>query len=122
MHMPEARTLGLSLGVLYTGLGTVELVGHRNDDIQLLLFLGGSLALGGVLVFIGTLVRERHRALGLALLTIGAALGLGPTLWTIVVPLCAVLVLVQFYRDEDAGLTVFVSPQAVETPEGPTPV
>ena len=120
--MPEARTLGLGLGALYVGLGTVELVGHRNDELEQLLYPGGSLALGGVLVIVGTLVRERHRALGLALLTIGAALGLAPTLWTVVVPLCAVLVLVQFYRDEDAGLTVFVSPQAVETPEGPTPV
>lgn len=120
--MPEARTLGLILGVLYVVLGTVELVGHRNDSARTLLFLGGSLTAGGVLVIVGTLVRESQRALGLALLTLGAAVGLAPTIWTIVVPLFVVLVLVQFYRDEDAGLTVFVSPQAVETPEGPTPV
>jgi hypothetical protein len=122
MRLPEARTLGLVLGALYLILGTVELIGHRNESAELLLLVGGSLALGGALVVAGTLARESHRALGLALLTAGAALGLAPTIRTVAVPLFAVLVLVQFYRDEDAGLTVFVSPQAAEGPEGPAAV
>jgi len=120
--MPEARTLGLGLGALYVALGTIELISHRDDTVRALLFWGGSLVGGGALVLTGALLAGRHRPLGLSLLTIGAVLGMNATVWTIVVPLFAVLVLVRSYRDEDAGLTVFVSPQAVETPEGPTPV
>lgn len=120
--MPEARTLGLSLGALYVGLGTIELVAHRGGDGSELLFWGGSLVGGGALVLVGTLMADHRRALGLALLTLGAALGMNATLWTLLIPVLAVLVLVQFYRDDDAGLTVVRSPEAVETPEGPAPV
>ena len=120
MKLPEARPLGLWLGGLYAGLGTAEVVAHRHDDPFDLLFWGGSLLGGGALVIAGTLVRDGHRSLGLTTLTLGAALGMNATLWTVLVPLFAVLVLVRFYRIEDAGLTVFRSPEAVETPKGPT--
>jgi hypothetical protein len=118
MKLPEARPLGLWLGGLYAGLGTVELVVHRDGE---LLFWGGSLVGGAALVVAGTIVRDRHRALGLTILTLGAVLGMNATLRTVLVPLFAVLVLVRFYRIEDAGPTVFRSPEAVETPKGPTP-
>jgi hypothetical protein len=115
MKLPEARPLGLALGVVYATLGTAELFAHRDDDGTSLLFLGGSLLGGAALVLLGTLVSDRHHAVGLALITVGTAVGMNATLWTLVVPLFAVLVLVQFYRDDDAGLTVFESPTAVET-------
>lgn len=115
MKLPEARPLGLALGVVYVGMGTAELFTHRDDDGSALLFWGGSLVGGGVLIIGGALVVARLRALGLTMLTVGAALGMNATLWTVLVPVLAVLVLVQFYRDDDAGLTVFRSPTAAET-------
>ena len=115
MKLPEARPLGLALGVVYTAFGTAELFAHRNEAGSDLLFWGGSLLGGAALLLLGTLVSDRHHALGLALVTAGAAVGMNATLWTVVVPAFAVLVLVQFYRDDDAGLTVFESPTAVET-------
>ena len=121
MKLPEARPLGLWLGGLYAGFGTVELVADRHEDLFDLLFSGGSLLGGAALVIVGTLVRDRHRSLGLTMLTLGAALGMNATLWTVLIPLFTVLVLVRSYRIEDAGLTVFRSPEAVETPKGPTP-
>lgn len=117
MKLPEPRPLGLTLGAIYVAMGTVELFTHRDDDGTALLFWGGSLVGGGTLVLTGTLVSERHRALGLTLLTVGAALGMNATVWTLLVPVFAVLVLVQFYRDDDAGLTVFEAPRAAETQE-----
>ena len=48
--MPEARTLGLGLGALYVGLGTVELITHRDDSALALLPWDESLVGGGALV------------------------------------------------------------------------
>lgn len=115
--MPEARSLGLSLGALYVGLGTVELITHLDDTALALLFWGGSLVGGGAMVIAGTLLAGRRRPVGLSLLTVGAVLGMNATLWTILIPLFAVLVLVRSYRNEDAGLMVSESPV-----EGPAPV
>jgi hypothetical protein len=115
--MPEARTLGLSLGALYIGMGTVELITHRSDTGDELLFWGGSLVGGGALVLAGALLADARRPLGLTLLTVGAALGMNATLWTILIPVFAVLVLVRSYRNEDEGLRVSESPV-----EGPASV
>jgi len=116
MKLPEARTLGLTLGAIYLGFGTVELYTHRDDTAGALLFWGGSLVGGGALVIAGTLLAERHHALGLSLLTVGAVAGMNATVWTLLIPVLAVLVLVRFYRTEDAGLMVSESPV-----EGPAP-
>jgi hypothetical protein len=116
MRLPEARPLAFWLGGIYVGFGIVELITHRDDTALALLFWGGSLVGGGALVLAGTFVRDRHRALGLSLLTVGAVLGMNATLWTILIPLFAVFVLVRSYRKEDAGLTVS------ESPAGPAPL
>ena len=112
--MPATRTLGLSLGALYVVLGTIELIAHRNDTVGALLFWGGSLVGGGALVLTGTLLANLHRPLGLSLLTVGAVVGMNATVWTVLIPLFAVLVLVRSYRYEDAGL--MVSQSSVEGP------
>jgi hypothetical protein len=115
MRLLEPRPLGLTLGAIYLLLGTIELYTHRDGAGLELLFWGGSLVGGGVLVLIGTQVRTHHRAAGLTVLTLGAVLGINATMWTLLLPVFAVLVLVRFYRVEDAGLMVFVSPTVPES-------
>lgn len=117
MKLPEARPLGLTLGTVYVGFGIAEVATHVEDTAFALLLWGGSLLGGGALVLVGTLLRDRHRPIGLSLLTVGTVLGLNATAWTIAIPLFAVFVLVRSYRNEDAGLMVSQS-----SVEGPTPV
>jgi hypothetical protein len=117
MQLPEARPLALWLGGIYVGLGTVELITHRDDTTNALLFWGGSLVGGGALVLAGRFILDRRRALGLSLLTVGAVLGMNATVWTILIPLFAVFVLARSYRNEDAGLIVSEAPV-----EGPAPM
>ena len=115
MRLPDARTLGLTLGSIYLVFGTIELWTHRDGSLFALLFWGGSLVGGGALVLAGTLVRDKHHAAGLTGVTLGVVLGMNATLWTVLLPLFAVVVLVRFYRVEDAGLMVFEAPRAPET-------
>jgi hypothetical protein len=117
MKVPEARPLSVTLGAVYVGFGIAEVVTHLDDTTLALLFWGGSLLGGGVMVLVGTFLRDRHRPIGLSLLTVGAVLGMNATAWTIAIPLFAVFVLVRSYRNEDAGLMVSQS-----SVEGPSPV
>jgi hypothetical protein len=114
MRLPEAKPLGMTLGMVYLALGVFELSTHRNDSDLALLFWGGSLVGGGALVLGGTFLSGSHRAGGLTMLTLGVVLGMNATLWSLVLPVFAVIVLVRFYRVEDAGLMVFEAPRAPE--------
>jgi hypothetical protein len=116
VKLPQARTLSLCLGVLYVGLGVAELITHRAGTPFELLFWGGSLVGGGLLVVAGAALRPRHRPTGLGLLTIGAVLGMNATAWTLVVPVLAILVLVLAFRDGDRGLRTSEAPS--EPPAG----
>ncbi|MEO6472958.1 MAG: hypothetical protein ABIR57_13295 [Aeromicrobium sp.] len=99
MAMPSSRSLGLSLGALFVLFGVIEVVTHRNDTAVALAFWGLSLLGGGALVLAGTLVRPTRRSLGLTLLTIGAVVATNATIWTLLVPIFAIVTVVAAYRD-----------------------
>jgi hypothetical protein len=100
VSLPSARILGLSLGVLYLAFGVVEVITHRGDTAGALAFWGISLLGGGALVLAGTLVRQSKRALGLTLLTIGAIVATNATIWTLLIPIFAIVTVVAAFRDE----------------------
>ena len=79
--------------------GLIEVITHRNDTAGALAFWGLSLLGGGALVLIGTLLRPTSRAWGLTLLTVGALAGTNATLWTLIVPVLAIITVVTAYRD-----------------------
>jgi hypothetical protein len=99
MTLPSSRTLGLSLGTLFVLFGVVEVITHRSDTAGALAFWGLSLLGGGALVLAGTLVRPTRRAWGLTLLTIGAVVATNATVWTLLVPIFAIVTVVAAYRD-----------------------
>ena len=79
--------------------GIVEVIGHRNDTAGALAFWGLSLLGGGAFVLAGTLMHPTRRAWGLILLTIGAVVATNATVWTLLVPIFAVITVVAAYRD-----------------------
>ena len=115
MTLPPSRKLGLSLGILFVLLGLVEVVTHRNDTAVALAFWGLSLLGGGALVLIGTLVRPTRRAWGLTLLTIGALVATNATVWTLIVPIFAIVTVFAAYRDR--GPEVIPATGAPRLPE-----
>jgi hypothetical protein len=99
MTLPSSRTLGLSLGTLFIIFGVVEVITHRNDTAGAIAFWGISLLGGGAFVVAGTLVRNIRRGWGLAVLTSGAVVATNATVWTLLVPIFAVVTVVAAYRD-----------------------
>lgn len=99
MAHPSSRTLGVSLAVVLLLFGVAEVVTHRDDTAWAIAFWGISLLGGGGLVLAGTLVRRTRRAVGLTLLTVGALLGANATIWTLLIPVFALVTVVAAYRD-----------------------
>ena len=64
-----------------------------------LVFWFGTLVGGGVLVLSGTLLQPSRTWPGFALLAAGCALGLLPTIWTLVVPVLLLMLVVLSLRD-----------------------
>jgi hypothetical protein len=46
------------------------------------------------------MLREQRRTVGLTILTIGAVAGLNATVWTLVIPVLAIVTLVAAYRED----------------------
>jgi hypothetical protein len=99
MTLPSARVLGFSLGALFMLFGAIEVITHRNDTAGALAFWGLSLLGGGALVLAGTNLRSSRRTLGLTLLTIGAVVASNATLWTLLMPVFALVTVVAAFRD-----------------------
>ena len=93
------RRLALLLGVTYVGFGIAELIAHLDDSAASLLFWVVSLLGGGALVLGGLLMARRSRDLGRALVTVGAAFGMVATMWTVLVPAIAVIVIALTLRE-----------------------
>lgn len=93
--------LGFSLGGIFVLFGVIEVFTHRDDTAVALAFWGLSLLGGGALVLAGTELRPSRRTVGLTLLTIGALAGTNATLWTLVIPIFAIVTLVAAYRAGD---------------------
>lgn len=88
-----ARRSAIALGVTYMLLGAAETVRLVVTGDGGFVFWFGTLVGGGALLFLGALpqpVPEGRRRLAVVL---GAALGMPATVWTLVVPVCAIAVI-----------------------------
>jgi len=85
---------GLFLGCLLLAAGVAETVRAVRSGDGGLLFWFGTLVGGGALVLVGTLLLPRRPRQGFVLTTIGAAMGLLPTSWTVIVPVMLVVLIV----------------------------
>ena len=59
---------------------------------------------GGALVLAGTLIRSTKRTMGLVLLTVGALIGSNATIWTLIVPVLALVTVIAAFRDAGGGV------------------
>ena len=79
------RALGITVGVLFLGLGVAELVTHLDEPLSLFFWLP-ALWGGGALVLVGVFRATVRPWLSDLLVIIGAFLGLLATAWTILMP------------------------------------
>jgi hypothetical protein len=100
MRTVWTRRLSLTLGVLYAVACVAETVAHRHDGLA---FWFGTLFAAAALVLVGTLRPTANPFVSRGLVALGAAVGMLPTAWTVVVPVLAVVVVV--LNVVDAGLT-----------------
>ena len=95
------RALGATIGGVFLALGVAELVTHLDEPVSLSFWLP-ALWGGGTLVLVGVFGLFGRPRLSLALMILGAFLGLLATAWTLVLPIVVfvffVLVVVQAGR------------------------
>jgi hypothetical protein len=101
--MPSAwgDRLGLAFGGLLLAFGVVELITHLGDA-GALVFWSVSLFGGGALVLGSFAVRARHPRASLAMLLVGAALGVNATIWSVLVPVLGIAAVVLIVRNRSA--------------------
>lgn len=80
------RALGATIGAVYLALGVAELVTHLDDPLSLFFWLP-ALWGGGALFLIGVFGSSTRPRLSVALMIVGALLGLLATAWTVVMPI-----------------------------------
>ena len=85
------RRLSLTLGVVYAVDCVVETVTHLDDGLA---FWFGTTFLAAVLVLLGSLRPTRNPFVSGGTVALGAAIGILPTAWTVLVPVLAVVVIV----------------------------
>lgn len=105
--MPSAwgDRLGLVFGGLLVAFGVVELITHLGDA-GALVFWTVSLFGGGALVLGSITVRARHPRASLAMLLVGATLGINATIWSLVMPALGIAAVVLIVRDRPAAPAV----------------
>jgi hypothetical protein len=91
MRVVWTRRLSMTLGVTYAALCVIESYAHRHDGLA---FWFLSLFSAAALVLVGTGRPTRNPYVGDAMVALGAAIGMLPTLWSLVVPVLAVTVIV----------------------------
>lgn len=91
MRIVWTRRLSLLLGGLYAVACVAETVAHLDGGLA---FWFGTLFVASVLVLAGTLRPTTNPFVSGCLVALGAALGMVPTAWTVVVPLLAIVVIV----------------------------
>ena len=97
------RRLGVLLGAIYLVFGLIELYTHRTESAWVLLFWGGTLLGGGALVLAGVTSPPSHRRRGLVLLTAGALLATNATMWTLLLPILAIVTVALAWGTPPAG-------------------
>ena len=90
MRVVWTYRLSMTLGLVYAGLCAVESYAHRDDGLA---FWFLTLFSAALLVLVGTLHPTRNPFVADAMVALGAAIGMLPTMWTLVVPALAVTVI-----------------------------
>jgi hypothetical protein len=88
------HALALVLGVVFILLGIAETVRAIRSGDGGLPFWFGSLCVGGVLILIGTFALSRNVWLSFSLTAAGSLAAANATMWTIILPLLAAVLLV----------------------------
>jgi hypothetical protein len=102
MQTPLARWLTVVLAAIYTVLGSLEVI-LRVDDADpnygAMAFLGGTLLGGAAIIVVGLLapLPEKYRV---PVIMVGLVAGLTATLWTVVVPILAIVIVVLTVRGD----------------------
>ena len=91
MRTVWTRRLSLTLGVVYAVDCVVETVAHLDDGVA---FWFGTTFVAALLVLLGTLRPTRNPFVSGGMVALGAAVGILPTAWTVLVPVLAVVVIV----------------------------
>ena len=113
------RRAGIGLGIIFAVDCVLETWTHRSDGLA---FWFLTTFLAAVLVLAGALPNWRNPFVRAVLVGGGAAVGLLPTAWTIVIPVVAICVVALTVID--AGLTADEharEPAAQPAPEHPSP-
>ena len=90
MRVVWTRRLSMVLGVVYAALCVIESYAHRDDGLA---FWFLTLFSAAALVLVGTRRPTRNPYVGDAMVALGAAIGMLPTMWSLVVPMLAVTVI-----------------------------
>jgi hypothetical protein len=94
-----ARGLALVLALIYAVLAFLEVYLRLDDpDLGAMAFLGGTLFAGAILIFVG-LFGPIPRRFRVPVIMLGIVCGMAATLWTVVVPILAIIVVVLTLRD-----------------------
>lgn len=101
--MRLTRWLGIILGIVLVGLGVAETVRLTRSGDGGLLFWFGTLVGGGVLILVGTALRDRFARVAPALIVSGCVIGLVPTMWSIIVPLALIVLMILTLRAATAA-------------------
>jgi len=100
MQTPLARTLTIVLAVVYAVLASLEVILRLEDpDVGAMAFLGGTLLVGAILIFLG-LFGPVPKRFQVPVIMLGIVTGLIATLWTVVVPILAVAIVVLTLRGD----------------------
>jgi hypothetical protein len=93
MTSTMGRRLALLLGTAYLAFGLAEVVRHLGDPASGRIYWAITLLGGGALVLGGLQLTRRSPDAGRGCVTVGAAIGMVPAMWTYVVPVLAVAVI-----------------------------
>jgi len=95
-----ARGLALVLALIYAVLAFLEVFLRLDDpDFGAMAFLGGTLLVGAILIFLG-LFGPVPKRFQVPVIMLGIVTGLIATLWTVVVPILAVAIVVLTLRGD----------------------
>jgi hypothetical protein len=109
--------LALLLGLLYVAAGVAETIRLVSSGDGGLLFWFGSLVGGGALVLLGEVLHRSRPGPAAALICVGCFVTVPATIWTVLVPVLALVVCILALLRMDAD----ASPASLPGPKPPAP-
>jgi hypothetical protein len=102
--MTRTGWFGIVLGILLLAAGAAETIRLLRTGDGGFAFWFGTLVGGGLLILGGTVLLPRRPILGCVLTSIGCAVGLLPTMWTLVVPVLLIVLMILSARQAAAAV------------------